>query len=253
SLTWDARLLFIGLWSYVDDNGVGRDVEPIIAADLFALEPDPVEALRKVRGGLTELSLRNLVIRYTVNGKPFLAITTWSRHQKINRPSPARFPGPDQGIVRDAGGFTEDSLRTHAPEQGNRGSEDQGTEDQPSSSEAAEAPVRPEITRLLDLLDAEIERNGARKPNRTQKNTDAARLLLDRDGKTVEQVEAAIRWCQSDEFWRSNILSMSKLREKYEQLSLAAKRQGTRSTTAYEQGAEVHDILLARQQKAVNA
>ena len=46
---------------------------------------------------------------------------------------------------------------------------------------------------------------------------------------------------------------MSKLREKYEQLALAAKRQGARGQTNYEQGAEVHDILLARQQKAINA
>jgi hypothetical protein len=31
-----------------------------------------------------------------------------------------------------------------------------------------------------------------------------------------------IRWCQADEFWRGNILSMPKLREKYDQLRLKA-------------------------------
>jgi hypothetical protein len=50
------------------------------------------------------------------------------------------------------------------------------------------------------------------------------RLLLDLDGRTFEQVEAAIVWSQNDEFWRTNILSASKLRSKYDQLRLAAMR-----------------------------
>lgn len=93
------------------------------------------------------------------------------------------------------------------------------------SSEVAIATARPEVIHLLDLLDSEIVANGGKPPTRSKKNIDAARLLLDRDGLSVAQVEAAIRWCQADEFWRSNILSMSKLRDKYEQLRLAAQRQ----------------------------
>lgn len=97
------------------------------------------------------------------------------------------------------------------------------TED--SSSEVANATTRPDIQHLLDLLDAEIISNGGKAPSRTKKNHDAMRLLLDKDGRTVDQVERAIRWCQADEFWRSNILSASKLREKYDQLRLAAERK----------------------------
>lgn len=100
------------------------------------------------------------------------------------------------------------------------------------SSEVAIATARPDVIHLLDLLDSEIIANGGKPPTRSKKNIDAARLLLDRDGLSVAQVEAAIRWCQADEFWRSNILSMSKLRDKYDQLRLAAQRQrptGTRT------------------------
>uniref|UniRef100_UPI003561EE3F hypothetical protein n=1 Tax=Actinotalea sp. TaxID=1872145 RepID=UPI003561EE3F len=60
-----------------------------------------------------------------------------------------------------------------------------------------------------------------------RKNLDAARLLLDRDGRTVKQVEAAIDYATTDEFWRANILSMVKLREKYDQLRLHASRAKT--------------------------
>lgn len=94
------------------------------------------------------------------------------------------------------------------------------SKDKSFSSEVADATPRPEVEQLLDLLDEGIEANGAKKPTRTKKNTDAARLLLDRDGWTVEQVSWMIRWATRDEFWRRNILSMSKLREKFDQLKL---------------------------------
>lgn len=77
---------------------------------------------------------------------------------------------------------------------------------------------------ILDHLDAALAANGVKAPSRTKKNLDAARLLLDRDNHTVEEVCRAIDFATNDEFWRSNILSMSKLREKYEQLRLAARR-----------------------------
>jgi len=120
-----------------------------------------------------------------------------------------------------------------------------------STSEVADAPLRGDVKRVLDLLDEEIERNGGRRPQRSKKNIDAARLLLDRDGKTVEQVEAAIRWCQADEFWRANVLSMSKLREKYETLRLQAARSGR--VGAVEAGREADAMLAALEQRAVGA
>jgi hypothetical protein len=94
--------------------------------------------------------------------------------------------------------------------------------EKPLSSGPADAEPRPDIDSLLDLLDERIEANGARIPSRTKRNHDAARLLLDRDGYTVEQVAWMIRWATADEFWRVNILSMSKLREKFEQLKAKA-------------------------------
>ena len=119
------------------------------------------------------------------------------------------------------------------------------------SSEAANATTRPEITQLLDLLDSEIRSNGGKPPARTKKNVDAARLMLDRDGRTVEQVAKAIRWCQADEFWRANILSMSKLREKYDQLRLAATRTtGAKQSRADENAAEYYRLYGGTDERA---
>ena len=51
------------------------------------------------------------------------------------------------------------------------------------------------------------------------------RLLREADGRSPEQIEAVIRFSQADQFWKQNILSMPKLREKWDQLWLKAKAQ----------------------------
>ncbi len=89
-------------------------------------------------------------------------------------------------------------------------------------SAPADAAARPEVDRLCQLLADRIAANGTRRPNITKKWRDAARLLMDKDGYTEQQVAWIINWCQADEFWRTNILSMPKLREKFDQLKLKA-------------------------------
>lgn len=100
-----------------------------------------------------------------------------------------------------------------------------------STSEIADA-IRPDVEELLDLFDDELSKNGVTKlPKRSKTNRDAIRLMLDRDGRTTDDVAGAIRWAQANEFWRGNILSPSKLREKYETLRAQASRQ-PRSSSA---------------------
>lgn len=94
------------------------------------------------------------------------------------------------------------------------------------TSDSAKAEPRPDVQRLLEKLDQRVTDNGHRKPNRTKKNIDAARLLLDRDGYTEHQIAWMINWSTNHEFWRGNIRSMSKLREKFDEL----KAQATRDT-----------------------
>lgn len=79
---------------------------------------------------------------------------------------------------------------------------------------------RPDVAQILDHLDRRIEENGARKPSRSESNVDAARRLLDTDGRTVDEVVRVIDWATSDAFWKSNILSAAKLRKQYDQLRL---------------------------------
>ena len=92
---------------------------------------------------------------------------------------------------------------------------------EPSSSEPAS---RPDVEQICTHLADRVQANGSKRPAITDAWRKAARLLLDRDGRTVDQVIKAIDWCQDDDFWRGNVLSMAKLRDKYDQLRLAAQR-----------------------------
>jgi len=125
------RLLFIGLWSYVDDNGVGDARPSSIAADLFAedLSRNPRATLARVSNGLKQLFSAGLIELYEGHGKELLHVTTWEENQKIDRPSLGhKYPlppaeSPDQPTPHPHN--SRDTRETLAPgtgEQGNRGS-----------------------------------------------------------------------------------------------------------------------------------
>ena len=81
---------------------------------------------------------------------------------------------------------------------------------------------------LADYLAKRIEDNGSKLPTVTESWVKEIRLMIERDGRTVEQIRYIIDWCQDDSFWRSNILSPSKLRAKFDQLRLNAEKGNTR-------------------------
>lgn len=149
---------------------------------------------------------------------------------------------PRAGSTRqDVPGTRHETTRNPAP-RAPEPSEPSSTSLEPSSSVTPSAPRRrraPEprrddVEQICAHLAERIAANGSRQPTITETWRHEARLLLDRDGRTAEQVMRAIDWCQTDPFWRSNVLSMPKLRAKYDQLRLAAQRapNGRASPTA---------------------
>ncbi|RST03511.1 hypothetical protein EF904_20970, partial [Streptomyces sp. WAC05950] len=86
-----AVLTFFGLLTQADDSGRFRDHSAIIAGRLWALRPEHTPA--HVARDLEQLAEAGLVCRYTgCDGKSWLHIVTWDRHQKINRASESRLP-----------------------------------------------------------------------------------------------------------------------------------------------------------------
>ena len=63
------------------------------------------------------------------------------------------------------------------------------------------------------------------------------------DGYTFEQIKQAIVWSQNDDFWKSNILSTTKLRNKMQTLVLQMERSTARPESRYQQTVSALDRL----------
>lgn len=91
--------------------------------------------------------------------------------------------------------------------------------------------TRPEVSELCERLAAKIK---ARDPKAKADGTsttwlEECRKLIDLDGRTVEEIAIVIDWSQADSFWHKNILSMPKLRKKFDQLWAAANAPAGKS------------------------
>ena len=180
SLPWEYRLLFIGLWSYVDDNGVGRDVDRLIASSLFPLEEDPRDTLATVSRGLLWLDGQGLITRYTVDGRPFLHIAAWDKHQRIDKPNKERYEPPtcENAVIRDTlatpSRDSRDILAPGAEEQGNRGTGEEET----SSPAAPSMPTPPNFDAFWDEYPRRVGKQAAIKAwTKAVKHTTPAAIL----------------------------------------------------------------------------
>ncbi|MGW2130428.1 hypothetical protein [Streptomyces coelicoflavus] len=235
-LSFEQRLTFVGLWTYVDDEGRAIYDARLIKAAVWPLDDRTAADVENDLRALTESSL---ITHYVVNRRAYLAVNGWREHQRINRPTKSKHPAPDQAEQAPApaptsenddslnthGGLTEDSPQERNREQG----KEQGTGNRNSSSGTAAAapdpaPERDDVERVCTHLADRIEGNGSKRPTITKAWRTAARLMLDKDGRTEEQIHGAIDWCQNSDFWRSNVMSLPKLRDKYDTLRLQATR-----------------------------
>lgn len=153
SLPLSARLTFVGLWTYADDNGVAVDNPKLINAAIWPLEDDPRETLQRTSGDLASLSTAGLIVRYEAAGKRLLFIRSWDEHQRVSHPGKPRYPRPPAALVAGVSSANEELPRNSGespedvasppedfrPEQGagsREGSREQGAK--PSASDARE-------------------------------------------------------------------------------------------------------------------
>lgn len=123
-----------------------------------------------------------------------------------------------------------------------------------SSTDSTEDPTtRAEAERLCRLLSDLMVGNGCKPPNITKPWIDEMDRMMRLDGRTSSEVENCIRWSQADSFWQSNILSPKKLRAKYDQLRLAAKRQGARPSVRSAERDRRQDLLFEEIRRAEEA
>jgi hypothetical protein len=116
----NARLMFIGLWNFVDDAGRHTLACKQIKALIF---PGDDFSSEIVRGWFDELSANGLIQTYIIDDKEYFQVTGW-HHQKIDRPQPSKLPAPPVDVV-------EHSSNDRAGREG-KGEEGKGKKDPPS-------------------------------------------------------------------------------------------------------------------------
>jgi len=259
-----ARLTYIAMWNWCDDHGRGTANLKELEGFIFPL--DDIEELshgnaRKFRDVVAEVQDAYAVTFYRVRGRDYYEIPAWDAHQKNERRAKSKYPGPDEGEeynvsgatrdntpkrgdarnFRDTDTETPDSSGTGTGEQGNRGTGEQTPTSAPA--DADETTPDHDVEAICTHLADRIEANGARRPTITKTWRKDARLLIHKDGYTPQQIHWLIDWCQTDPFWCTNILSMPKLREKFEQLKLKAKAEAQPAKSKRQQ--EVDAFLAA--------
>lgn len=125
-----ARLLFVGMFNFSDDNGNLVNSPKRIKMQVFPADIIDCEPL------LNELMAHGLLHEYSVNNVSYLNIKGFNKHQKINRPSRTDIPKME---------FHEDSLSNHGELTDGRDTEGKGEGKEEHNTQAAEATCADEL------------------------------------------------------------------------------------------------------------
>lgn len=108
-MSWDARLVFHDLWSYVEDNGVNYDSARLFKSACMPYDGDHV--IDRIEAAFDELEKLGCVIRYERDGHRLLFVPGFRKWQKVPHPGVCHFI-PPEGY--DHMGFTtsDESLTT---------------------------------------------------------------------------------------------------------------------------------------------
>lgn len=90
-LTFEARLLMVGLISSADDHGRFLASHTAIAGYVY---PNDSLTPKRLAGWLDELADHGLVVLYNGGRVKYGAFPKWKRHQKVSHPQPSTLPPP---------------------------------------------------------------------------------------------------------------------------------------------------------------
>lgn len=134
SLPFEARLLFIGMWTQADRAGRLEDRPRRLKAVVFPYDDVDVEAM------LEQLVTVGFIVRYSVQGKDFIAIRSFEKHQCPNVKEPeSTIPAP----YEHSAGTVRARARARAEGKGKEGKGKEGSRTFAPSSSAKNADDSP--------------------------------------------------------------------------------------------------------------
>lgn len=120
------RWTFAGLWTYLDDEGRGRDDVRLIKAALYPLDDDV--ALSMLSDDLKQLEHIGCICRYEVDGKTYMHAPGWEDHQRVSHPTASKLPRCSRHDPPPLGNLPEDFVKPPEPLRPERKGKEQGKE-----------------------------------------------------------------------------------------------------------------------------
>jgi hypothetical protein len=112
-----ARILYMALWSWANDEGIGEtNLNGLLG---FAFPDEDLIERAELQRLLKEIRRVYGVVFYGNRGRFYYAIPSWDHHQKTERRAAGRFPGPD-----DDDSYPDQRFGDSEEEQGNSSAED---------------------------------------------------------------------------------------------------------------------------------
>ena len=219
-----ARLLYTWLIPWLDIEGRYTADPDILKGHLFP----KIESMTKskINKLLIELAKMGLIYLYKSDGEQYLQFTKFSEMQTLHKEREAKseIPSPDDK--------TCELMITHdlSPQVKLNIIKDKSNINEVNSSCLKKVSNEDKkLTQLLIDLILENDPNSSIIRRLTEKRQiewmDACRKLREIDKRDPALIEKIIRFSQQDDFWKGNILSMPKLREKFDQLFHKAKKE----------------------------
>lgn len=205
-------------------------------ADRHSADPDIIKGSvfpkikswtnKKIVKCLEELHAIGLIVYYEVEGEMYLQFIKTLQKKYPDREAVSIIPKPPKEAFESCG-----RMSTHAKIK----LKEKKLKEKKLNSSCSESngidpePIDLELTQLLIDRMAENNPNSAilRRLTETRQLdwVNQCRLMRERDERDPEEIRLMIEFSQSDDFWKSNILSMAKLRKQFDQLWLKAKRK----------------------------
>ena len=161
-LTRDARLLYIGLWTFSDDIGVVIGDAIWLKSKIFPYDQIQIQQFDK---WITELVTNGFICLLSYKGERFIYLPNFTRHQVINRPNVDDLNIPKELIESNKDKITEQSLINHGiitelslpiKGEGKGGKETSSNEEAKKAALSLEAKEQ-ELRNLESLLKAKEE------------------------------------------------------------------------------------------------
>jgi hypothetical protein len=210
NLPMGARLLFIGLWNLADDEGIVLWNAAYIKGQLFPYDTKlKMTILKQWMIGLSSSKLVTVFDDDTPHDgqEKYGFVTSWHKHQVINRPQPTQHQHildmiNNHNSRNNHGTFTDDSLT-----EGNKEKEKDICSEKSS-----------ELSSLLKELILTNNPKALLKENVLTNWGKTFDLMLSKDKREPQDIEAVIRWTQADDFEKTNVLSADKVRARFDNL-----------------------------------